>query len=166
MKKIKMTALAATLGLMSISFNASAADKNQTVSVTEIASAIAFQLAQGAVKQCTAQGYKVSATVVDMSGNVLAQLRENGAGIHTLDSSRKKAFTVVSMKRPSGDLMKLVADKPIMQPLQNMDENLLFLTGGIPVTLNDVQIGAIGVGGAPGGHLDVACAEEAIKAVF
>ncbi|WP_067522287.1 GlcG/HbpS family heme-binding protein [Endozoicomonas ascidiicola] len=166
MKTIKMTALAATLGLMSISFNASAADKDHTVSVTEISSATAFQLAQGAVNQCKAQGYKVSATVVDMSGNVLAQLRENGAGIHTLDSSRKKAFTVVSMKRPSGDLMKLVADKPILQPLQNMDENLLFLAGGIPVTLNDVQIGAIGVGGAPGGHLDVACAEEAIKAVF
>ncbi|NAX21814.1 heme-binding protein, partial [Vibrio sp. V39_P1S14PM300] len=27
-------------------------------------------------------------------------------------------------------------------------------------------IGAIGVGGAPGGHLDVECAEAAIKKVF
>ena len=62
--------------------------------------------------------------------------------------------------------MKLIADKPIMQPLQNMDENLLFLAGGVPVQANNAMIGAIGVDGAPGGHLDVACAEKAIKKFF
>ena len=73
------------------------------------------------------------------------------------------AFTVASMKQPSANLMKLIADKPIMQPLQNMDENLLFLAGGVPVQANNATIG---VDGAPGGHLDVACAEKAIKKFF
>ncbi|MGR5360511.1 GlcG/HbpS family heme-binding protein [Vibrio mediterranei] len=166
MKTTKRTTLAATLGFFSLSFNAAAADKAQTISVNQISSKSAFALAQEAVNQCEADGYKVSATVVDLSGNVIAQLRSDGAGIHTLDSSRKKAFTVASMKQPSGNLMKLIADKPIMQPLQNMDDNLLFLAGGIPVQLDNVIIGAIGVGGAPGGHLDVVCAENAIKKFF
>jgi uncharacterized protein GlcG (DUF336 family) len=53
-----------------------------------------------------------------------------------------------------------------MQPLQNMDDNLLFLAGGVPVQLDGNLIGAVGVGGAPGGHLDVECADAAIKKVF
>ncbi|MCG9677822.1 heme-binding protein [Vibrio sp. Isolate24] len=166
MKTIKLSVLAASLGFLSMSFNASAADKGHTVSVTQISSQSAFSLAKEAVNQCEAKGYKVSATVVDLSGNVLAQLRSDGAGIHTLDSSRKKAFTVTSMKQPSGNLMKLIADQPIMQPLQNMDDNLLFLAGGVSVQLDGNLIGAVGVGGAPGGHLDVECADAAIKKVF
>lgn len=162
MKTIKIASIAATLGFSALSFNASAAD-NKAVSVTQISSQFAFELAQEAVNQCSAEGYKVSATVVDLPGNVMAQLRADGAGIHTLDSSRKKAFTVISMKQPSGNLMKTIAEKPILQPLQYMDENLLFLAGGVPVELNKAMIGAVGVGGAPGGHLDVACAEAALK---
>lgn len=162
MKTIKISSIVATLGFAALSFNASAAD-NKAVTVTQISSQFAFELAQEAVNQCSAEGYKVSATVVDLSGNVVAQLRADGAGIHTLDSSRKKAFTVTSMKQPSGNLMKTIAEKPILQPLQYMDDNLLFLAGGVPVELNKAMIGAVGVGGAPGGHLDVACAENALK---
>lgn len=165
MKTTKLAILAATLGYFSLSFYASAAEV-QTASFTQISSQSAFKLALTAVNQCEANGYKVSATVVDLSGNVIAQLRSDGAGVHTLDSSRKKAFTVASMKQPSSNLMTLIADKPIMQPLQNMDDNLLFLAGGVPIMLNDAMIGAIGVGGAPGGHLDVECAEKAIKKFF
>ena len=168
MKNLKQNALVTALGLFSaaLSFGSAAADKNQTVSVNQISSTAAFSLVKEAVHKCELDGYKVTATVVDLSGNVLAQLRSDGAGVHTLESSRKKAFTVASMKQPSGNLMNLVADKPILQPLQNMDDNLLFLAGGVPIQVNNAIVGAIGVGGAPGGHLDTACAESAIKTVL
>ncbi|MDX1302987.1 heme-binding protein [Photobacterium sp.] len=138
----------------------------KTVNLTQLSSASAFELAQNAVSQCAKDGYNVTATVVDLSGRVQAQLRHNNAGPHTLDSSRKKAFTAVSMKQPTANLMKTIADKPILVPLKDMDDNLLFLAGGIPLKSKDQVVGAIGVGGAPGGHLDVACAEAAIKAVM
>jgi uncharacterized protein GlcG (DUF336 family) len=166
MKITKLSLVAVSLGLISISFNVAAVNKDHTVSVTQIASKSAFALAHEAVNQCETKGYKVTATVVDLTGNVLAQLRSDGAGIHTLDSSRKKAFTVASMKRPSGNLMKLITDKPILQPLQYMDNNLLFLAGGVPIKLGNDVIGAIGVGGAPGGHLDTECANAALKKIF
>ena len=38
----------------------------------------------------------------------------------------------------------------------------LLLAGGLPVKEGDEVIGAIGIGGAPGGHLDEACAQAAI----
>ena len=140
---------------------------NEKVStVTQLSSATAFELANAAVGQCAKDGYNVSATVVDISGRVQAQLRYDNASPHTLDSSRQKAFTAVSMKQPTANLMKLVAEKPLMDPLRDMDDNLLFLAGGLPVEYKGQIVGAIGVGGAPGGHLDVICAEAAIKAVM
>nr|WP_249199460.1 heme-binding protein [Photobacterium sp. GJ3] len=137
-----------------------------TVNETQLASSTAFELAKSAVAACAKDHYAVTATVVDRSGRVLAQLRQNQAGTHTLDSSRKKAFTAASMNQPTANLMKLVNEKPLLAPLKDMDDNLLFLAGGLPVQVNETTVGAIGVGGAPGGHLDVICAETAIKAVI
>jgi uncharacterized protein GlcG (DUF336 family) len=36
------------------------------------------------------------------------------------------------------------------------------LAGGVPIKIGDDTIGAIGIGGAPGGNLDEACAVEAL----
>jgi len=157
----------AIAGLMTSSFAAVASDNSaKTISVTQISSQSAFELAKEAVQQCEQKGYKVTATVVDVTGNVIAQLRSDNAGRHTLESSRQKAFTAASMKQPTANLMKLIADKPFLQPLKDMDDNLLLLAGGIPLTVDKAIVGAIGVGGAPGGHLDVQCAEAAIAKVL
>jgi uncharacterized protein GlcG (DUF336 family) len=45
------------------------------------------------------------------------------------------------------------------------DRGFLTLGGGVPIKVGDEVIGAVGVGGAPGGHLDEACAVAAIKQV-
>ncbi|GLQ74420.1 heme-binding protein [Vibrio sp. vnigr-6D03] len=163
---IKHTALAAALTLTGLMSTNAFAAENKTVNVANIASQTAFKLAMESVHQCHSQGYRVSTTVVDTAGRVVAQLRADNAGTHTLESSRKKAFTAVSMKQPTANLMKTISEKPILQPLKDMDDNLLLLAGGIPLKVNNQIIGAIGVGGAPGGHLDVACAEAAIKKVL
>ena len=41
----------------------------------------------------------------------------------------------------------------------------LLLGGGVPVRAGNEVIGAVGVGGAPGGHLDEQCAVAAIEKV-
>ena len=41
----------------------------------------------------------------------------------------------------------------------------LLLGGGVPVKVGNETIGAVGVGGAPGGHLDEACAVAALDKV-
>ncbi|PSW16340.1 heme-binding protein [Photobacterium rosenbergii] len=154
--------LAATL----LAASSSVLADEKVTTITQLSSAAAFELANAAVGQCAKDGYNVSATVVDISGRVQAQLRYDNASPHTLESSRQKAFTAVSMKQPTANLMKLVAEKPLMDPLRDMDDNLLFLAGGLPVEYKGQVVAAIGVGGAPGGHLDVICAEAAIKSVM
>ena len=42
---------------------------------------------------------------------------------------------------------------------------LLMLGGGLPIEIGGEVVGAIGVGGAPGTHLDDACAEAGLDAI-
>ena len=41
----------------------------------------------------------------------------------------------------------------------------LLLAGGVPVKAGDEVVGAIGVGGAPGGNLDEECANAGLQAI-
>ena len=39
------------------------------------------------------------------------------------------------------------------------------LVGGVPIKVGNEVIGAVGVGGAPGGHLDEQCAMTALEKI-
>ncbi len=127
--------------------------------------ALATKAAQAAVDQCLADGYRVSAAVVDQGGNIRALLRQDGAGPHTPDSSRKKAYTSASLRQPTAKLAELVAKMPAVQGLQHMNEHILLLGGGLPIKMGEDVVGGIGVGGAPGGHLDAACAQAGLASI-
>lgn len=43
--------------------------------------------------------------------------------------------------------------------------DFMVLGGGLPIQLEGEIIGAIGIGGAPGGHLDEQCAEAGIARI-
>jgi uncharacterized protein GlcG (DUF336 family) len=126
---------------------------------------LATKAAEAAVAQCTKDGYRVSVAVVDRAGVVRALLREDGAGPHTVDSSRKKAYTSASMRRPTAELGELIAKMPAVQALRDMNENMLLLGGGLPIEMGGEIVGGIGVGGAPGGHLDAACAQAGLESI-
>ncbi len=126
---------------------------------------MATKAASAAVKKCTKDGYQVSAAVVDRAGVVRALLREDGAGPHTVASSRKKAYTAASLKRPTAELAELIAKMPAVQGLRDMNDHILMLGGGLPIIMAGEIVGGIGVGGAPGGHLDVACAQAGLESI-
>jgi uncharacterized protein GlcG (DUF336 family) len=44
-------------------------------------------------------------------------------------------------------------------------DRVLLLGGGLPIQAGNEVIGAIGVGGAPGGNLDEACAQARIDRI-
>jgi uncharacterized protein GlcG (DUF336 family) len=46
-----------------------------------------------------------------------------------------------------------------------MNEHMLLLAGGLPIKIGDDMVGGIGVGGAPGGHLDAACAQAGLDSI-
>lgn len=126
---------------------------------------LAATAAKAAVDQCAKDGYRVSAAVVDRAGILRAFLRADGAGPHTVESSEKKAYTAASMRGPTGNVAELIAKTPALQGLQNMNDRILFLAGGLPIEITSEVIGGIGVGGAPGGHLDAACAQAGLDSI-
>ena len=125
---------------------------------------IAVDLAQGAVSACAADGYNVSAAVVDRAGVVRALLRADNAGPHTVNAARDKAFTSVSARIPTSVMVENIQKNQGAAQLVAID-GFLVLAGGVPVKIGKETIGAVGVGGAPGGHLDEACANAAIAKI-
>lgn len=132
---------------------------------TYIPLALATKAATAALERCQSDGYRVSVAVVDRSGRVKALLRGDGAGPHTLNSSRKKAYTAASMRRPTSEFAQMITQMPAIQGLRDMDPNILILGGGLPIRIEGEVIGGIGVGGAPGGHLDDACAQAGLSSI-
>ena len=129
-----------------------------------ISLALATEAATAALQFCSAKGWKVSVAVVDRAGQLKTQLRADGAGPHTLDSSRRKAYTSASLREGTSKLLEIVQKTPGAATLPMID-GLLILGGGLPIRVGDEVIGAIGVGGAPGGHLDDQCAEAGIAKI-
>jgi uncharacterized protein GlcG (DUF336 family) len=125
---------------------------------------LANQIASASVIACAANGYAVAATVVDRAGTVRAVQRADNAGPHTLDASRQKAFTSASAKNTTLAMMEGSQKNPAAANLVFIPGYLL-LGGGVPIKVGNETIGAIGVGGAPGGNLDEQCAMSAIEKV-
>jgi uncharacterized protein GlcG (DUF336 family) len=126
---------------------------------------LAQRAATAALNKCQEGNYRVSVAVVDQSGNLQVLLRMNNAGPHTTDSSAHKAYTAASLRRSTTHLAELVSKKPSLAALRDMNEKILILGGGLPIKVNGEVVGGIGIGGAPGAHLDEACAQAGLTAI-
>ena len=126
---------------------------------------LAQQAADAALAKCAADGHKVSVAIVARSGETKVLIKADGSGPHTVGSSTGKAFTSASMGRPTSDLAAMIKEKPDLEGLRDMDSRLVILGGGLPIKIDNALVGGIGVGGAPGGHLDEACAKAGIEAI-
>jgi uncharacterized protein GlcG (DUF336 family) len=126
---------------------------------------MASKAAQAAMEACRKDGYRVSVSIVDRAGVLRTMGRADGAGPHTVESSRKKAYTASSLRRPTSELAELIAKMPTLQALREMNHDILMLGGGLPIEIGGEVVGGIGVGGAPGAHLDDACAQAGLDTI-
>jgi uncharacterized protein GlcG (DUF336 family) len=126
---------------------------------------LVLKAANAAMKKCDDDGHRVSVAVVDRSGVLRVLLRAGGAGSHTIGSSSKKAYTAASLGRPTSEIANMIKDKPELHGMREMDEQILILGGGLPIKVGEELVAGIGVGGAPGAHLDEACAKAGVEAL-
>jgi uncharacterized protein GlcG (DUF336 family) len=157
MLKIRITLLAA-LALAPAAANA------QVLQERNLSLPLAQEIAQATLDACAAKNFNVTATVVDRAGLVRAMLRADRAGPHTVEASRAKAFTAASARNTTTAIMENAEKNPAARHLASI-EGFLLLGGGVPVKVGDEVIGAVGVGGAPGGHVDEECANAGIAKV-
>ena len=149
---------------LALSLIATAAGAQAVRTEKNISLELANQIAAATVASCSAAGYNVAAAVVDRAGSLRALQRADNAGPHTLSSSQAKAYTSASAKNTTLAMMEGAQKNPAGANLVYMPGCLL-LGGGVPIKVGNEVIGAVGVGGAPGGHLDEKCAMDALEKV-
>jgi uncharacterized protein GlcG (DUF336 family) len=157
-----MRILASTLALCL--FAAAGANAQGVRTERTVSLALANEIAAATVASCSAQGYAVTATVVDRAGGIRAVQRADAAGPHTLAAAYEKAYTSASAKNNTLAMMDAAQKNPAAANLVHIP-GFLLLGGGVAIKVGNDTIGAVGVGGAPGGHLDEQCALAALDKV-
>lgn len=92
-------------------------------------------------------GIRINVAVVDKGGNLLAFQRMNGAFLHSIDISIDKAYTAAGFGFPTHKWMDEIRDVPQMREGIVHRDRLVIFGGGLPIELDGVVIGGIGVSG-------------------
>ncbi|MER5878058.1 heme-binding protein [Streptomyces sp. NPDC060235] len=93
-------------------------------------------------------GVRVSVTVLDAGGHLLAFRRDDQAVLISGETSTRKAYTALQLNSATADLVDAVQPGGLFHTLPTaLDRPLLFIAGGVPVHRGGRLIGAVGVGG-------------------
>ena len=157
--KVTTTVTALALSLIAGVSSAQAVRTEKNMSLE-----LANQIAAATVAACAANNHNVTAAVVDRAGVLRALQRADNAGPHTVGAAQAKAYTSASARNATTAMLEAVQKNPGAATLVDIP-GFLVLGGGVPVRVGNEVIGAVGVGGAPGGHLDEQCANAGIAKV-
>ena len=125
---------------------------------------MALELARASLEACRARGFQVAVAVVDRFGQSQVMLRDRFAGAHTVPTATGKAWTAVSFRTNTTDLIAITQPTQPQAGLRDLP-NVVLLGGGMVVEAGGSVLGAVGVSGAPGGPEDDGCARAGIDAV-
>jgi uncharacterized protein GlcG (DUF336 family) len=153
------TALAALVAAGATTAPASSAD---VLTTHRLSAALATDIAVAAIAACTKLGYTITASVVDIDGVNQALIRGDGAGIHTVQAARDKAFTAVTYGRPGSATQEAYVKSPPSGVILK-EPYLIPGDGGLPIKIGTETVGALGVSGSPG--KDEVCGNAALDSV-
>ncbi|MFG2453695.1 heme-binding protein [Streptomyces sp. NPDC048512] len=116
--------------------------------VTPLTIEDAEALVTAARRAAEAAGVRVSVTVLDAGGHLLAFRRDDQAVLISGETSTRKAYTALQLNSATADLVEAVQPGGLFHTLPTaLDRPLLFIAGGVPVHRDGRLIGAVGVGG-------------------
>lgn len=106
----------------------------------------AFELNKRATMTADSLHKKVTIAILDASGEILMITRGENVGPHNTEAARRKAYTALSTKTGTLELMRNAAGNTDSKNLNTLPE-LLLLSGGIPLWYQGNVIGSIGIAG-------------------
>lgn len=89
--------------------------------------------------------WAVSIAIVDANGDLLAFRRLDGASLASIDISQGKARTAARVRRPTKALADAIAEG---RTVLLSAPGIVAMQGGLPISLNGIWLGAVGVSGA------------------
>ena len=124
---------------------------------------MAQNIANAVIAKCQSMGYKISVSVLDRGGLALVMLRDEGASLHTVESSDRKAYTARTFGRTSLEWAQRTETQ--LQGQRQLAE-VIPLQGGVPIKVGETTIGGVGLSGAPnGGPQEEACGKAGVAKV-
>jgi uncharacterized protein GlcG (DUF336 family) len=100
--------------------------------------------------------------VADRCNDDVVVMREVFASKYMMQLAHDKADAVVMSGLASGEVRENMVT--IRDELSEL-EGVLLIEGGLPILVAGSRIGAVGVGGAPGGDKDTVCAQRGLDRV-
>ena len=125
---------------------------------------IALDLARAALGECRKRGYQAAVAVVDRFGVTQVMLRDRFAGPHTPSTATNKAWTAVSFRTNTRDLIQPAQPGQPLAGLGNLP-HVVLLGGGVMIEAGGSLLGSVGVSGAPAGEEDERCAKAGLEAI-
>ena len=122
---------------------------------------VARRVAAAAETEAKRNNWAVSVAVVDDAGHLMVFHRLDGAKLVATDIAIRKARTAVYFQSPTKSLEEEVAGgRNALLPI----DGFMPLEGGIPLMVDGVLVGAIGVSGVTGSQ-DAQCAQAGANAL-
>ncbi len=120
----------------------------------------ALKALTAAVAHAEALGVPQNITIVDDGGNMLAFVRMDGAKLLSGETSKSKAISAASHRQPTS---RLDPDLELKLAIAS-GGRLTNLEGGLPIIIDGVCVGAVGVGSGTGAQ-DIEVARAALAAL-
>ncbi|HQY46314.1 MAG TPA: heme-binding protein [Usitatibacteraceae bacterium] len=150
--------------LVALASGTALAAEPATISLKALTPETALKAAQAALAKCRADGFQVAVAVVDRSGLPQVMLRDRYAGAHTPETATNKAWTAVSFRTNTTELLKITQPGQPSSGIRNLPR-VVAVGGGVMIEAAGSIVAGIGVSGAPGGDADDVCARAGIKAI-
>lgn len=136
-----------------------------TYNAPTVANEAAEKMLRAAIEKAKEEQLPVTISIVDHSGILKAFIRMDGAPLISVETATKKAKLAAGFGFPTGEAWyNFIKDDPILMHGAQQLPDFILLGGGLPITVDGVVCGGIGVSG---GHYkqDEAIASEALSAL-
>jgi uncharacterized protein GlcG (DUF336 family) len=137
--------------------------QGQVLTERNISLQLARAIADAAIAACKADGYDVTAAVVDRAGDLKLLVRADNSNPHNADLARRKAYTSRTFGVTSMDFAKRTNGATDLSGQRYLVE-VIPLGGGVPIMVGTERIGGLGLSGAPTQEADEKCAMAAMAA--
>jgi uncharacterized protein GlcG (DUF336 family) len=160
--KMSAARLAIPFAAVPLALTLAAPAQAQLLAHKDMSYATALTIATGALEDCKAKGYPVSVVVVDRDGINIVALRGDGAGPHTMENARRKAYTALTFKMPTEEFAKRMQTDPVRAQQATLP-GVIGIPGGVPVKVGNDVIAGVGLSGSPG--VDEPCVRAGLAKV-
>jgi uncharacterized protein GlcG (DUF336 family) len=134
----------------------------QLVTHRDLSYPMALTIATAALDACKARGYPISVVVVDRGGDTMVALKADGAGPHTMENARRKAYTARTFRMTTQQFAEEMKTRPVRRE-QTTLPGVIAINGGVPIKLGSDVIGGVGLSGSPG--VDEECVNAGLEKV-